>query len=134
MGLSSLIAGAFAAANAAAEGLGIAQDVVHEPWIGDVNGVGDEIPPTPVTLRALVQMDPAVDRNPRGQAVKLRAIVTFLEPPEPVGVPGRREPIDPRDRIILPDGSTGQIVDIKAGLTNPDTEQPFAVQVSIGND
>jgi hypothetical protein len=133
MGGASLFAGAFAAANAVAEGLGILQDVVHVPWIGAANGVGDEVAGAPsIALRALVQKDPAISRTTRGQEVKLRAIVTFLEPPAPHGAPGRQEPIDPRDRILLDDGTTAPIVDVKDGLTNSETGQPFAVQVWLG--
>jgi hypothetical protein len=40
--------------------------------------------------------------------------------------------VDPRDRITLPDGRTGPIVEITGGMLNAGTGRPFMTQVTLG--
>ena len=70
-------------------------------------------------------------RTSTGADVVVRASVTFLTPLTANGAETRTEPIDPRDKIILPDGTTGPIVNI-SGPVDPDTGAPFLFEVLLG--
>ncbi len=43
----------------------------------------------------------------------------------------RQNPIDPRDKIVLPDGTTGPIVDV-SGFVDQSTNLPYFSDVSLG--
>lgn len=80
---------------------------------------------------ALVEYKVRLHTTASGKIVQTRAKVTFLVVIPPHGAVGRTEPIDSRDRIVLPDGTTGPIVDV-AGLVNPSTERPYMLEVYLG--
>jgi hypothetical protein len=128
MGLQDLIRSGVATANGITEELQVA--VTHEPWVGK-DQYGGPVFGTPVSRQALVEMKQRLRRSYTGQEVMQMAAVTFLVPVEPNGAAGRREPIDPRDRITLPDGTTGPILDA-AGLADPDTANPYFQVVALG--
>lgn len=100
------------------------------PWIAqDVHG--DDTYGTPVTLTCVV------DRTNRilyqgGQQITVVATLTFVGDVAPNGAAGRREPIDPRDKIVLPDGFTGPIVSTPDGVTDPGTGRGFIQSVMLG--
>lgn len=79
---------------------------------------------------ALVEYKVRLHETASGKLVQTRAKVTFLTVIPPNGAANRTEPIDSRDRIVLPDGTTGPIVDVE-GLVNPDTERPYLVECWI---
>lgn len=96
---------------------GVLVDVAHEPWIG-LTGSPHGVPEYGAVsvIPALVDhgMKNVVDAN--GQLLPIKARVYFLEPIEPYStahpwVTERKEPIDPRDRITLPDGQNS-ILDV----------------------
>jgi hypothetical protein len=100
-------------------------DVIHEAWIGG-DGYGKPVYAAPVIRKALVQEGTNQHRRmPSGDVITARAAVTFLDPVPPNGTPGRREPIDPRDRITLPSGLTGPIVEAQGGMIDPSTNAPY---------
>jgi hypothetical protein len=110
--------------------------VVHEPWIGTEETpagkkTGKPVYGTAVARLALVEYTDALSRRTTGEEVKSRAKVTFLVPIEANGADNRQEPIDPRDRITLPDGTSGPILSIN-GLVDPSTEEPYLYEVSLG--
>lgn len=80
---------------------------------------------------ALVEYKVRLHTTASGKIVQTRAKVTFLTVIPPNGAANRTEPIDSRDRIVLPDGTTGPIVDVE-GLVNPVTERPYLVECWIG--
>ena len=59
------------------------------------------------------------------------AKVTILQPITANGTSGRTEPVDPRDKVTLPDGTVGPILDV-AGLVNPDTGYPYMFEIWLG--
>lgn len=129
-GLAAVIRSGITAWKAATAG---AQGVVTlEAWIGeDSKGEADFADPVP--LSALIQANPARQETASGDEQKVLAIVTFLEALPANGAAGRvDEPIDPRDRITLPDGRTGPITDVKGGWVDPGTNLPFMAQVTLG--
>lgn len=131
MGIADSVRTQLAAVHAQTSGLGGLQiDVVHEPWIGKDGRVGP-IFDTGITRTALVQYRRPQQLRDDGQRIAARVILSFLAPVDPNGADGRREPIDPRDRITLPDGTTGPIVDVQS-MPAPDTNQPFLIVVYLG--
>ena len=105
-------------------------NVTHEAWIDD-DGNGDPVFATAVARPALVQYSRLMRRDEKGFDVLQHAQVTFIQLPESNGTPGRREPVDPRDQITLPDGYTGPILNVK-GLVDPETNRPYFLEVSLG--
>jgi len=102
--------------------------VMHEPWIGS-DKYGKPIYDNPVPRPALVDRRTA---SIGGQQIVQNTSVTFIYPIQPQGAADRQEPVDPRDRITLPDGWTGPIVNVN-GLVDPLTGMPYLYQVSLGN-
>ncbi len=105
-------------------------DVTHEPWIASGNN-GQPLFGTAVTRKAIVGYDRRLIRNVQGEQVMQSASVLFLDLIASNGATGRREPVDPRDQITLPDGHTGPIVNIK-GPVNPDTDAPYLLEIALG--
>lgn len=66
-----------------------------------------------------------------GGVVQVKGKLTFLDPIPPNGAVGRIEPIDNRDLIVLPDGTSGPIYRPE-GLYNPVTDAPFLIELWIG--
>jgi len=128
MGLQSLVKNAVATANRITSTL--QAEVAFEAWVGTDGYAAPVFAPT-IALPAIVEMKQRLRRNYTGEEVLQMATVTFLRPVEPNGATGRREPIDPRDRITLPDGTTGPVLDV-AGLANPDTAAPYFQVVALG--
>jgi hypothetical protein len=111
------------AVNEATQDLGLQVDVSHEAWIGqDVYGAPRFA--DPVALQALVQEGTNQVRLRTGDTITTRACISFLAAITPHGAAHRREPIDPRDRVTLPSGLTGPVVDNPGSIINPDTARP----------
>jgi hypothetical protein len=68
---------------------------------------------------------------PDGREVVHRATLMFTQPVAANGAEGRREPIDPRDRITLPSGFAGVIIDVR-GPVDPLTDAPYVLRVELG--
>lgn len=110
--------------------------VIHECWVGNttaVNGVkrGKSDYAVGIQRLALVEHYDTEGSMPSMRETRIRAKVTFLGPIAGNGAEGRREPIDPRDRITLPDGFVGNVLDVK-GLDNPETHFPYLYEVTLG--
>lgn len=112
---SAWLTDAVAAINVALPDLGLTPGlltgtVTHEAWIGS-----DEYnKPTyddPVDLEAMYQEGSGQVRTRDGEVIATRACILLLGTVAPNGTTGRREPIDPRDKLTLPSGYTGPIVD-----------------------
>lgn len=106
--------------------------VTFEAWIADSDSKGTRVYADPVPLLALIQRNPGDQEHPAGDELRTLAIVTFLEALPPVGAAGRDEPIDTRDRITLPDGSSGPITATKGGWIDPATGLPYMGQATLG--
>jgi hypothetical protein len=122
MGMGGIIAGAVAAAHAGTVGLQV--EVSHEAWIlADALGAASFAAPIPLT--AFVQEGVLDVPKPDGQVMTTKARLGFVGPVAPNGAPKRREPFDPRDKITLPSGITGRIVEVPGTMLNPDTGAPY---------
>lgn len=128
MALDDIIRGAVATAHNLTTSL--QPTVTHYAWIGqDAFGAKSYAPP--VILPALVEQRLREHKTGSGTTVMTRAKVSFLKIVPPNGAAGRTEPIDPKDKIVLPDGTSGPIVDVE-GLIDPDSLCPYLPEVWIG--
>lgn len=105
-------------------------DVTIEAWTGN-DGVGGSTFASAVTLPALVERKQRMVRNSSGEQVLSTHSVLFIGPVTDNGADGRQEPIDPRDRITLPDGTTGKIVGVET-VVDPATGAGYYQQVWMG--
>jgi hypothetical protein len=128
MDLSGLVRGAAAIARSVTDSLQVT--ITHEAWIGN-DAYGAPLFATAVARAALSEQKQVLRRTANGENVLSRTKLTFLDPISGNGADGRREPFDPRDRITLPDGTTGPILDV-SGLADPTTSYPYMYEVYLG--
>lgn len=130
----SLFADVVAICNDVAEGLGVEVDVTVKAWIAQ-DRLGGPTYAAPASYRALViQQRKQVYDSLSATMVWTKAYVAFLFPvPETTPTPPhvRQNPIDPRDLVILPDGTTGPIV-LSGGLLDGETSKPLYNEVYLG--
>lgn len=108
---------------------GVQPTVTYYPIISQT-GEGKKTYGSPLTLRCLVNRTYRVFTI-NGQVITVAATLQFLEDVPINGAAGRREPIDPRDKIILPDGFTGPIIDAP-GETLDENGKGFTQLVMLG--
>lgn len=128
MGLDEVIRSAIAIAKSVTADL--QADITLKAWT-DAGAYGTPTYATAVTLPALVEEKHRLIRNADGEDMMSKTKVTILQPVTANGTTGRREPIDPRDEITLPNGATGPILDV-AGLIDPSTGYPYMPEVWMG--
>lgn len=111
--------------------------VIHRAWIGQ-DGFGKSTYAAPVTLRAIVDRTRRQKYTATGKVAFVIATLTFVDPipangtvVTPAQGGPRQEPIDPRDIIILSDGTTGPIVQ-EGGIEDAATTRPFVNQILLG--
>lgn len=95
---------------------------------------GDLTYADPITFKAIVDYTNKVTIR-AAQMVSISATLTILETipfNNTLTDPPRKNPIDPRDEIILPDGSTGPIISAPGSVHNPRTGTGFIQVVEIG--
>lgn len=111
------------------EGIGI---VTHHAWVGQDSWGKPYYATPPINRRALWEPGHTskFDTN-TGAVVQVKGRLTFLDPIEPNGYEERIEPIDNRDLIVLPDGTSGPIFKPE-GLYNPASGAPFLIELWIG--
>lgn len=105
-------------------------DVQHVTWVGQ-DALGDPLPPVVVIRKAIVEQKLQDIKLNDGRSVSIQAKLTFLAPVLPNGAPNRIEPIDARDTFILPDGSSGPVVNV-SGMRDPGANRPFFLEVFLG--
>lgn len=104
--------------------------VTWEAWISqDVKGKPTYA--SPVTLRGILDATRR-QRYIDGRVVTVVATLTILDPVTPNGTAGRHEPIDVRDRIILPDGTSGPIMSAPSAVWDSVMNRPFLNEILIG--
>lgn len=129
--MSSLIRKAVAVAYSVVGKLDIPVTVTHYPWISqDVFGA-PTYAPVGVPYSVIFDERQQQKRDEEGIVVSTRAYLAFLEPIAPNAAAGRLNPLDPRDKIVLPDGTTGPIVS-SSGFVDKGTGKPYFHEVWIG--
>lgn len=111
--------------------------IIHRAWIGQ-DPYGTPIYAAPSvgvdggTLRGIVENKQRLRQLSNGRVILTKAYIAILEPIAPNGAAGRTEPIDTRDYIELPDGTTGPIADVN-GVVDPDTNFPYFSEIWLGS-
>lgn len=127
-GLSAVIAMGVEAARAATEGE--QRLLTWEAWQGSLGFGRNDYAPA-VTLKALVQLHPTGPAA-GNVAAGVIATVVLLQPLPPNGAPGRQEPVDPRDRFTLHDGTVAKAVEWRGAMVNEGTGLPYMSQLRLG--
>lgn len=129
----SLIGNVVAIADKVTKSLRLQSEVTWEAWIGQ-SGRGRRAYADPVTLNAIVDLTRKQRPTASGKMATIIATVTILEaitPNEATTVPARVHPIDPHDRITLPDGTSGPIFAGPGSVYDPDASAPFVNEILI---
>lgn len=130
MGLANVVRSGVAIANKVTSSL---QGVVTiRQWVAqDVNGT-DTYSSTLKKVPAIIEMGEKQYSTQTGVVVTVQATITFLQPIKPNGAVGRVEPIDERDVLTLPDGTTGPTMIGAPSIVDPATSKPYFQTVGIG--
>lgn len=128
MGFSSSIRNGVALANKLTKDLQVV--VSFYAWIG-TDDTGGPRYADPISVLAVVEDKHRTRRFSNGQEVVQKAVITILVPMNSNGASGRSEPIDPRDKFVLPNGTTGPILDV-SGIVDPITNRPYMHEVVLG--
>lgn len=118
MGLASIIRSAVATADAVTKDL--QPEVLHKEWVSQTDA-GVHTYKSSVKRRALVDMKQRQVRTLEGQLVTSHAYIAFLTPVS----------IGRNDAIILPDGTTGPIINT-TGFVDPATGRGYVTEVYLG--
>lgn len=105
--------------------------VQHYAWIGTGTTYNDPDYDTPVTRMAIVEEKQKTIRFGNGQEILQKASISFLRPIIAHGAADRREPIDSRDKFVLPSGYTGPILRIES-MPNNRLDSPYMIEVFLG--
>jgi hypothetical protein len=97
------------------------QDVIQHSAQSGQDIYGNDTWADPVSIPAVIELKQQLHRTESGETVLAQAKITILQPVA----------IDAKDRIALPDGTTGPIVDV-AGVLDPTTNRPYATEVWLG--
>lgn len=133
MGFGSLIRGGVALADSLtgkASNDGLQGTFTHEAWIGQ-SGAGLPTYAAGVIRNGVIDTTPRVHYTGTGILVVITATITVLEKIPDNGATGRVEPVDPRDRITLSDGTTAPIIS-DGGPDDPSTGRPYLNTIMIG--
>jgi len=96
--------------------------VTHYAFSSETDeGVRAYDPTTGTKRLAVVRFQQRKFRTVAGEEVVSRAKVLFVRPLT----------IDARDKIVLPDGTTGPILDMQ-GTVDPETGEPYATTIWLG--
>lgn len=101
-----------------------------EQWTGQ-DGKGKATYATAVPFNAVVDYT-RKQRFLDGRQVNVVATLTVLTPVAPNGGAGRREPVDPRDRVTLPDGTRAPILGTPGAVLDPAGGRPFIHEIQLG--
>lgn len=133
MNIANIIRKGIATADKFTGGPGGVQDQIQIfRWIGNDDYGQNIYRGIPLIQDAIVEEKERRRVLSNGQEVTQKAEITIPRPISSLGgIVDRREPLDPRDKIILPSGYSGPILDV-SGLTDPKTHNPFMITVILG--
>jgi len=86
----------------------------------------------PVALHGVVDFTSKPVIKLSGETVTAVVTITVVGDILPNGAAGRREPVDPRDRIILSNGFTGPIIDAPGSVLDPSTGRGLIHVIMLG--
>lgn len=112
---------------------GVQCNISHEAMIG-TDGMGSFTYASSVNRKCVVDMTTRVIKM-GGELITVAATLTFVGDVPANGAvtdPPRVEPIDPRDRITLPNGWTGPIISSPGAVIDPGTNRGIIQEVMLG--
>ena len=109
---------------------GFQDTVTMHPWTGS-DDFGGPTFGTPVAILAIIEMKTQQRQLTSGDVVTQHASFLIPRPVAANGATGRFEPIDPRDKFVLPNGYTGPVLSVD-GPEDPTTDAPFVTTVVLG--
>lgn len=121
MGLDTLVRSAVKIADSVTKTLQVT--VQHEAWTLQA-GDGEPVYADPIDRRMLYEIKRRQVTSRDGRELTSQHQLLSLDPIQPNGAEGRREPIDERDRLTLPDGTVAPILSIE-GLSDAGTPISF---------
>lgn len=128
MGFDALLRGAIGTIDTVTKSL--QTTVTIFPWLRD-GGRGPERSPFGITVRAIVERKDEEKFTAVGVVLVIKATVLILEIVPPTEAEGRQNPIDPRDLVVLSDGSSAPIIG-NPGLLDPTSDQQYFAELTIG--
>lgn len=131
MGLGAVVRSAVAVANDITADL---QDTITiEQWTANAtDGYPGKSYDSSISVSAIIEQGPRPFRTREGEVIQAAAVINILQPIAANGATGRVEPIDPRDRITLPDGYADTPIMGASGLVDPSTGRPYYYQIALG--
>lgn len=100
------------------------------PWISD-DDYGKPQYATAIPVDVILDLHQRLRRLDTGQDVLQVASFVIPRPVAANGASGRREPVDPRDKFVLPNGYFGPILAVKAPVSGS-TGAPYFLEVYLG--
>lgn len=129
MSLASIVRSGVATANKITGSL---QGVVTiKQWTGQT-AFGDATYGKTLKIPAIIEQGEKQFEMQNGTSIVTKATVTFLQPVPVNGAAGRVEPIDGRDKLTLPDGTTGPTMVGAPMIVDPASSKPYFQIVGIG--
>jgi hypothetical protein len=110
---------------------GVQAQVTLEQWTGQ-DEYGNETYATAITIEAVVDYKHKQKTLATGRVVNVVATLTVVGDIAPNSATGRRNPVDPRDKITLPDGTTGPILDAPNAVLDPSTGRGLIHEIMLG--
>jgi hypothetical protein len=130
MGLSNTVRSGIATIKKVTTDLQTYVDI--EPWTGLDPVTTAATYGSAVRIPAIVTMGPMPFRSAIGEVIVVQATVLIIEPVSDNGAANRAEPIDPRDRITLSDGTSGPPIMSAGSIVDPLTDKPYLFEMAIG--
>lgn len=127
----SILSAGIAIADNITKSLGLQPFFTHYAWIAQ-DAKGKVTYANPVTRQGVIDLTRKQRPTSSGRLVNVVATITVIETIAANGAAGRREPVDPRDKIVLPDGTTGPILEGPDAPVDPDTNAPFLNTIYLG--
>jgi hypothetical protein len=128
MALADIIRSGVALAHQITNDGKLQEEVTLERWTGQTD-TGAPTFAGALKLRAVVERGDVNLRDSQGETITASLRVTFVAPFAGLTAEGRREPVDPRDRLTLADGVTGPILRVDGGVNDAATNRPFVTEV-----
>jgi hypothetical protein len=128
MGLDATVRSAVATAKKSTAAL--QADIQLAAWISDTARGKPNYAPA-VLYPAIVEEKQRKLTDFQGVEVLSTHKVTILRPVVAHGADNRQEPVDARDKLTLPDGTTGPILAV-GGMTDPSTGKPYLHEIWLG--
>lgn len=105
-------------------------NVQYFRWISDLDGMGTPGYAAKKILKAAIDWKQVQVRTPQGTDTTSRASLIFTNTAALMAATAGKG-IGDKDKFILPDGTTGPILDL-GGFIDPGTSIPFATEVYLG--